>query len=169
MGTSASAYELAGKLELAGQRIQGSTREGVREGAIAAQAIWEAELFGAVGRRRLSNVGRGGARVGVRFTNPTSDVNPKSIVRFVGPVHLVNSGTRPHWISPRNANSFGRSRGKGAFALWFPDGEVRAFPVFHPGTAGKQFFPRARDRAAEVVPQVIARAEHRALLSAFAA
>ena len=169
MGTSSSASELAGKLALAGERIQGSTREGVREGAIAAKAIFEAELFGAVGSRRMSGVGRSGARVGVRFTNPTSDVNPTSIVRYVGPVHLANSGTKPHWIAPKNTNAFGRSRGKGAFALWFPDGEVRAFPVFHPGTAGKQFYPKARDRAAEVVPKVIARAEHRALLSAFAA
>lgn len=169
MGASGSASELAGKLTAAGERIQGTTREGVREAAIAAKAIFEQQLIGAIGGRRMSGVGRSGARVGVRFTNPTSNVNPTSIVRYTGPVHLVNTGTRPHWIAPRNNNSFGRSRGKGAFALYFPDGEVRGFPVFHPGSAGKNFFPRARDSASEVVPQVIARAERRALVSVFGA
>jgi hypothetical protein len=73
-------------------------------------------------------------------------------VMFTGPVHLMNNGTISHWIAPRNSAWGGRTSrvtgnlvgsGKGAHALYFPDGEVRWGPVFHPGTRGKKFFERA--------------------------
>ncbi len=167
MGTSGSAGQLAVKLRAAGKGVERATLEGVREAAIAGKAIFEAELVGAVGGRRLSGVGRKGAKVGARFTNPTSTVNPTAIVMYTGPVHLVNSGNRPHWIAPRNANHFGNSRGKGAHALYFPDGEVRGFAVFHPGTAGKEFYPTARERLQAAAPAIMQRAENRELRKVF--
>lgn len=168
MGTSSSVAQLERKLSTAGVKIKGATREGVREAAWAGKRIFEAELVGAVGGKRLSGVGKSGARVGARFTEPSFDASPTSILSFTGPVHLASSGTRPHWIAPRNS-AFGRGGRNGAFALYFPDGEVRAFPVFHPGTPGKNFAPRAMDRVREIAPQVMARAERRALASVFAA
>lgn len=170
MGSSSSAGELAAKLRAAGRGLEHATREGVREAAIAGKAIFEAELVGAVGGRRLSGVGRSGAKLGARFTNPTSTSNPTAIVMYTGPAHLANSGTRPHEIGPR-----GRRRGKsgrrlkGGQGMVFPDGGVRSEPVQHPGTAGKNFFPDARDRVAAAAPGIIRRAESRELRRVFGA
>jgi hypothetical protein len=78
--------------------------------------------------------------------------NVRGTVMFTGPVHLMNNGTISHWIAPRNSAWGGRTSritgnmvgaGKGAHALYFPDGEVRWGPVFHPGTRGKKFFEKA--------------------------
>lgn len=170
MGTSGSAGQLAVKLRAAGQGVERATLEGVREAAIAGKAIFEAELVGAVGGRRLSGVGRKGARVGARFTNPTSTVNPTAIVMYTGPAHLVNSGTRPHPIGPRGKRT-GKSgrRLKGAQAMRFPDGGFVGVEVQHPGTAGKNFYPDARDRVAAAAPAVIRRAENRELRRVFGA
>ena len=170
MGSSASASVLAAKLRSAGNGLQGATREGVREAAIAAKAIFEAEMVGKVGGRRLSGVGRAGAKLGVRFTNPTSNANPTSIVMYTGPAHLANSGTRRHQIRARGTR-VGKSgrRLKGGGGMVFPDGEVRPGPVDHPGTPGKDFFDPATKKVSAVVPGFIARAESRELRRVFGA
>lgn len=160
MGSSASPAELAGKLEAAARGIEDGAREGVREAAIVAKGIFESALPA----RSMSGVGRSGARLGARFTNPTSTTNPTSIVRYVGPVHLLNTGTRRHLIGPK-----GWRRGRAAGRLKFTggDGQVRTGVVEHPGVRGQRFFPNVVDRVQAAAPEQIKAAQRRALLKVF--
>lgn len=112
---------------------------------------------------RLRNVGKNGSKWNVRYT-VVGYQNASGKVMFYGPVHLMNNGTKSHWIAPRNSAWGGRTSrvtgnlvgaGKGAFALYFPDGNVRSGPVFHPGTKGKKFFEKAEPIIVRQSEQII--------------
>ncbi len=98
----------------------------------------------------MRGVGKNGSKWNVRY-DVKGYTNPVGRVYYRGAVHLANNGTNPHWIAPRNS-AFGRGGRNGAFALYFPDGNVRWGPVWHPGTSGKKFFERAE-------PIVVAQSE----------
>lgn len=160
MGTSSTPGQLAAKMEAAALGVLDGAREGVREAAIVGKAIFEAELPA----RRLSRVGRRGAKVGARFENPTSMKNPQAILKYVGPVHWLNSGTSKHLIGPKG---WRRGRASGRLKFTGGDGEIRAGVVEHPGTDGREFFPGAVKKVAAAAPKQIKAAQHRALLKVF--
>ena len=163
MGTSGSPAELAGKLGAAARGIENGTREGVREAAIVGKAIFLQSLP----TRKMGNVGRSGARLGARFEAPTSNTNPTAVVKYVGPVHLLNTGAGPHLIGPK-----GWRRGRASNrALKFTggDGGIRRGVVLHPGTrrTRREFFPGAVDRVVAAAPKQIQIAERKALTRVF--
>ena len=81
------------------------------------------------GDSRLSGVGVKGARVGANYRQlPSGDVR----VQATGPVHLLESPTAPHEITPRR---------RGRKALRLSDGQIVA-RVQHPGTRGKRTWTR---------------------------
>ena len=174
MGTSTSAVELAGKLRAAGTGIEKATLDGVLKAALAGKDILNAAVVVAVGpERRMSNVGRakGGARIGAFYTAPKSVSTPTALLAFRGPVTLADQPQQAHTIGPRGTRSDGRSksgrRRRGAKGMAFPDGGVRNQPVRHPGSPGKNFVEPGFDRVKAVAPEIIRRAEHRALAQVF--
>lgn len=146
----------------AGRSIEGATFEGV----YAAVKFGKAVLQAGLPARRMSGVGRRGARVGAYYTPPASKSNPQGIVAYRGPVHLLNNPISPHMIAPRGRS---RRRRGGAQALAFPDGGVRFGPVRHPGTAGKNFAEPSLKTAAAAARGIIHRTEMAALRGVFGA
>jgi hypothetical protein len=99
------------------------------------------------------NVGRNGARWGVRYDAlKSSDAKEEILVKFTGPVHLVNGDTNPHVILTAAGRARQRElarqviqrltntrirrsrRSNGPMALALPSGPVAS--VKHPGTRG---------------------------------
>lgn len=140
MGTSRTMGQLATKLERVSVAMTGARRPGVERAAFATkQALLDAE--GAP--RFLKNVGRRGAKVGVRYDIKGSE-NPTALVRWYGPVHLVNNPTRRHEITPK-------VRRRKARKAVLVNGTPRA-RADHPGTRGKRFFEKGAARAATIAP-----------------
>lgn len=160
MGTSSSAAELAGKFAKAAVALDDSQREGVREAGIVAKAIFITELP----TRRMGNVGRSGAKLGARFTQPKGSP-PFTVVSFTGPVHMLNNKIARHLIGPKG---WRRARGaKGRLKFTGGDGEIRSGVVEHPGVPGKKFAPNAMRKAAAAAPKQIEMATGRALRKVF--
>lgn len=82
--------------------------------------------------RGRSNVGKKGAKVGVRYDNPAPH---KAVVRMTGPAHLLESDTKSHRI-PRSQVGRGRVRRANTKKIFIPGVGVRAY-ANHPGTRGK--------------------------------
>lgn len=115
---------------------------------------------------RSEFLGAPGAPHRVAGRPTTVSARPQSTgiaVRWNGPAHLVNNPTRAHDIQPRGfvgTRSVGRKAQRGAAllaafglnarsaqgALRLADGQMRT-TVHHPGTRGKHFFEKGRDRA----------------------
>jgi len=163
MGTSASAAQLASKLQRAAKAIPDASAAGVNRVALEGKAIFLANM----GTRRIRNLGKNGAKVGARYTAAKSEVNPTALLFYTGPAHILNNPTKAHPIYPRGARVRDeggaitkRRRSGGAKGLTLPGDNVRLY-VNHPGTSGKRFFEKS-------VPQV-ARAQgrqHRAAIGA---
>ena len=119
--------------------------------------------------RHMSGVGRsGGAKIGARFTEPKSTSNPQSIVKYTGPVHLLNNATKAHLIGPRGkrVGKSGRQL-SGKKALAFNSSDVRFGPVKHPGTKGEKFAGAAIRKAVAASARQIRMAQVRALRRVF--
>ncbi len=160
MGTSSSAAELAGKFGRAAVALKDAQREGVREAGIVSKAIFIESLP----TRTMSGVGRRGARVGARFTQPKGSP-PFTVVSYTGPVHMLNNRVGRHLIGPKG---WRRARGaKGRLKFTAGDGGIRSGVVEHPGVPGKKFAPDAMRKAAEAAPRQIEMATSRALRKVF--
>lgn len=120
------------------------------------------------------NVGRKGTRWGVGYEKHTADSGSvASIVRYKGPVHLINNDTKPHLIESKAARARRRQEGKaliqlltgkkvnkskskfadGDMALNLPSGPVAS--IQHPGTTGKDFFKPADEFARNEVARIV--------------
>lgn len=127
------------------------------------------------------NVGRRGAAWGVGYdTHTATSGSVASIVRFKGPVHLVNNDTKPHRILTAAGRTAQREearqviqaltgtrirrsrRASGPKALGLPTGPVAS--VKHPGTHGKNFFRPADDFARQEVKRITGDARQDILL-----
>lgn len=82
-------------------------------------------------RGRL-NVGKRGARVGVRYKLERDD---KAVVAAFGPVQLIESDTQAHRI-PKELVGRGRNRRRNTKRIFIPGVGVRA-SANHPGTRGQ--------------------------------
>lgn len=140
-------------------------RGGVAKAALVATSAARASIAaGSGGDSVLSNVGRGGAKVGARF-DVKGTQNPSALIRATGPLHLLDNPTSPHVIVPRSLRK-GRSRSsRGDFynALFgggsgFGSAKPLRTPygprmrVQHPGTRGKRTFWRAIDNVRPLIP-----------------
>ncbi len=130
---AASADQLASRLVGGGRAITRAERVGVSKACLAGkQVMVAAGVSAGLGPpgSRMSGV-RGSGKWNVRYR--VSGVQPVvGVLRYTGPVHLVNNPTRSHTIAPRRKK-----------AMLFPDGGLVSSPVEHPGTRGKKFFDRA--------------------------
>jgi hypothetical protein len=132
-----------------------SLRAGVGEVALAVKTSVLNQLGGT---RRMSGVGRSGARIGVGY-DVKGLSNPTAIVKARGPLHLLEYGTRPHRIEPRRG---------GARALRVPAARRGfAMHVNHPGTTGKYPWAKGVAKAMPHTPVIFARAVRRAILKTF--
>lgn len=129
---ASSPNDLANRLVKGGQSITRANRVGVEKACLAGKTVMLAGLTAAVGGNRLKGVGRSGARIGVRY-DVRGFQNPVGIIRYIGPVHLLNNATRPHEITPRKKKKALSPRGN----PW------AAASAQHPGTKGKKFAEKA--------------------------
>lgn len=96
----------------------------------------EAQLLRVAPKRHL-NVGKRGAKVGVRYeTLPPA----KAQVRATGPFHLLESDTKKHRV-PRTTRGRGRVRKANVKPIFIPGVGVRAWAQ-HPGTRGRHPWAR---------------------------
>lgn len=111
--------------------------------ALKSKQLFLAGLMAVRPSRRLRNVGKAGARLGVTYDIKGAG-NPTALIRATGPWQLgVESPTKAHVIQPRGVGGSRAARsstsalfdGKpfGSPSLLFNDGEHR-HGVFHPGT-----------------------------------
>lgn len=144
MGKSLTSAEFVKKINDLGHATDRNRRTAVNLGAFEAKKT----LIAAAGAKGLTP----GGKIAKRRWNVRYDVKgtetPTALVRFTGPVHLVNSDTRSHPITPK-----GRGR-RGKKALAF-NGRAYA-AVRHPGTTGKHFFEAGKVAANRTVPRVMA-------------
>lgn len=164
--------DLVAKFREAADKLPPTTHDKIVQGAQRTKAIYlaGAQRAGLTPGKRM-NVGKRGARWGVRYELLSSrGGNESAIVRYTGPVHLVNNDTRAHPIlaaAGRNARReearqvisaltgtrVRRSRRTGGpKALALPTGPVAS--VKHPGTRGKDFFTPADDFARREVTRI---------------
>lgn len=159
MGTSTSAGQLAAKFGRAAEALRDADREGVREAGLVAKGIF----IDSLPSRRMSGVGRSGARLGARFTQPRGNP-PYTVVSYTGPVHMLNNRVSRHLIGPKG---WRRGRAVGRLKFTGGDGQIRSGVVEHPGVAGKKFAPNAMRKAAAAAPRQIEMATGRALRKVF--
>lgn len=129
---ASSPNDLANRLVKGGESITRANRVGVEKACLAGKTVMLAGLTAAAGGNRLKGVGRSGARIGVRY-DVRGFQNPVGIIRYIGPVHLLNNPTRPHEITPRKKKKALSPRGN----PW------AAASAQHPGTKGKKFAEKA--------------------------
>lgn len=126
MGISHSPAELSRKLSKLAVEYQNQDAVVVRE---AAQLTKQAVLARAP--KRLSGVGKKGARLNARYVLSLSGDTPSALVFAQGPWQFIENDTRPHRIPRQTA----RKRGKRRYAV-VPGVGPRAYAL-HPGTRGQ--------------------------------
>lgn len=144
MGTSRSVAQLSKKLYLAAEAVEKADVKAVERVAQKVKRAAEKERNRAVGfDGRLSNVGKNGAKLGVRYDFKSQNGKPAALVRATGPWQIVEGDTVPHVITSRYAG--GSRLRRGAFGPALPGGRrsVILTPwgyrryARHPGTKGK--------------------------------
>lgn len=168
-----SAAELARMFERSASEVPATMAETNVKAAQRTKAIYiaGAGTAGLVPGRRMRGVGKKGATWGVGYETAGSGGNVTSIVRFRGPVHLVNNNTSPHLILGAAAKVNAKQEGKALIGfltgkkvkgvskkvknkgLVMPWG-VRAY-ANHPGTKGQNFFRPADDFARAEVKRIV--------------
>lgn len=141
-----NARQLAAKFQQAADDFKKAPREGIFKAALAGKGIMVAEAA-AAGLSPGSRIARG--RWSVGFDVKGTD-NPTALLRFRGPVHLVNNPTKAHEIAPRS-----RRRGSQKRALATAYGPFAR--VQHPGTRGKRFFESSKPKVERVAAEVYER------------
>lgn len=141
---SSSVDDLANRLVAGGRAVTAANRVGVEKACLAGKNVMLSAMVAALGGNRLSGVGKKGAKVGVRYT-VRGYQNPVGIIQYTGPVHLANSGTRPHQILPRSRQTTAKgNRRRGSAKALSPAGNPwAAASADHPGTKGKKFAEKA--------------------------
>lgn len=169
MGTARNAAEFSKKITDLATVTQQKSKAVVEQGALVAKEIMVGEAA-AAGLTPGSKIA--GAKWGVRYDVKGFN-NPTALLRFQGPVHLVNNDTRSHKIYRRVDRAKGRGSskinkqakfdqvfgGRGAYkggSLKLANGNFRKV-VNHPGTSGKHFFEKGRAKADKAVPVVMGR------------
>ena len=128
---------MAGDAQKLEQRATGAA-------ALEVKLIILAEMRRAAPKLKL-NVGKRGKKIGVSYDPGHS--SGTAVVRATGPVHLIESNTKPHRI-PKE-----RSRGRRRLVV-IPGVGVRAW-ANHPGTRGKHPWAKGVAIAVPKVPKIV--------------
>lgn len=133
--------QLFQKLTEAAESIERIERETVEVSSLyAKEELTDAVRYMAGADQRISNVGKRGARVSVRYDLGHTPEGFASRVYAVGPLQIVENRTSAHTIPKRTKR--GKIR-KGKKRLTTPYGTFTS--VDHPGTSGKHKFKQAMD------------------------
>jgi hypothetical protein len=165
--------DLVRKFEASANLIPPTVADQTLKGAQRVKALYlaGAQRAGLTPGKKM-NVGKKGARWGVRYDHlKSSEAKEEVIVRFTGPVHLVNNDTSPHRILTAAGKAAEREQARtviqaltktkvrrartasGPRALALPTGPVAS--ANHPGTQGKDFFKPADDLARTEVKRIV--------------
>lgn len=180
MGTSRGVSDLAAKLNRAATAIARADKTAVERTALKIKRAAEVERNRAVGSDgRMSNVGRSGARLGVRY-DLRAGQNPSAVVRATGPWQLVENNTRSHLVTSRYARGTRARRSRaGLFGPQQPGalrGGRRAVILTpwgyrryarHPGTRGKRPWKNSLERSTRNLDNEAARPFRDALGAVF--
>lgn len=153
-----SPLQFRNKCFKAASTLQTDSKAIVTEIALAAKTDQMTAARAAGVGERLRGVGKRGAKVSVGFETIGNFANPAAIVKWRGPIQLVNDPTSSHIETPR------KRRGAKA-TLKLPDGFRRE--IHHPGTTGKHFFEAGVEVTKAKAPAVLKRGTHRALAKHF--
>lgn len=171
---ASSAADLGRKFREASAAGPPVIRDTITEAAKRTKVIYiaGAAKAGLVPGRRMRGVGKKGAAwgVGYEFIGGTG-ADQSVVVKYRGPVHLVNNDTAPHLIMSKAAKAQLRQQARafvqattgqrvrrsrrstsGPQALGLPSGPVAS--AKHPGTQGKNFFRPADDFARSEVTRI---------------
>jgi hypothetical protein len=132
-----SAADVAKRMQQVGEAARKAQNISVTRAAMAMKVVHLAGLAQDVPSGRLRNVGKGGAKVGVRYKLHGTSASPTAIVEATGPWQIINNPAVAHVIVPKKKK-----------ALHFGSSLFRA-SVQHPGHRGKQTWQRAEPAAAE--------------------
>ncbi len=114
----------------------------VRQGAaVVTTSVFASMAATGVGSHRLRNVGKGGARLGVKSAFPDIGGSPGATIKATGPWGIIENNTPAHEIQPRSED---------VLALRFPDGGFAAY-ANHPGTKGKHTWAKGAAAARKPV------------------
>jgi hypothetical protein len=163
VGTSHTAGELAAKLGRLSKAVETNQRDAVNAAARATSDVMYREAMRSIGGPNL--VGR---KWGTMVRKATSTARPEAIVQYRGPVHWMESGTKPHTIVSRKVGSnrsrratwptgsgmFSEARRRGAVVV---GGQPRAYARSR-GSRARPFWDRAKTASAPVASQVMRRA-----------
>lgn len=169
-----SAAELARMFERSASQVPPTVHDTIIGVSQRTKAIYlaGAATAGLVPGRRMRGVGKKGAAWGVGYETSGSGGDETAIVKFKGPVHLVNNDTSAHLVVTPAKKSQMQQQGKAlvqlltgkkvkgvkkskkkGLVLALPWG-VRAY-ANHPGTHGKNFFRPADDFARSEVKRIV--------------
>lgn len=129
--------------------VQKANRTAVNQAALAAKSALLDSLRNEVPSGRLRNVGRSGAKLGVRY-DVRGTSNASALVRATGPWQLVEKPIKPHEIRPRGRGS---KRKRALATPWGPRASVD-----HPGVRNpKKPWAKGQRRAEQQARKVIER------------
>jgi hypothetical protein len=177
------AADLARKFEASASAVAPTVKDTITEAAQKTKRVYlaGAASAGLTPGKRMSGVGRRGAAWGVGYEfQGSAGADQSVLVKFRGPVHLVNNDTSPHLVEGRAARAVRREQGRqlitaltgtrvrrgrrssGPQGLSMPWG-VRA-SAKHPGTQGKNFFRPADNFARAEVKRIAGESRRQILL-----
>jgi hypothetical protein len=149
---------VAARLTKVARELNGAAKPSVNKAALVLKKSVEHELVKVAPARRLSGVGKRGAKVGVRYDIKGAK-NPTAIVRATGPMHLIERSTKAHTIP--------RSRGRGRLKVLRLPGDVFRRSVQHPGTRGRRPFGKGIERGRPLALKTLRAAQSDALKRGF--
>jgi hypothetical protein len=150
IGRTRTLGEFGVRLDSAASGLDDAMAEALQDAAgLVADGTLAALRRGSGGDLVLSNVGDAGGRIGVKVETRSRE---QTLIRAVGPAHLMDRPTAPHWIE---------RRAKGRRALKTPYGYRRK--VRHPGTRGKGGWTKTVDALLPQIPKMFGEALHRHL------
>lgn len=141
--------QVAAKFAAAADGIARTPRRVTEAAALTVKRSVQAHLVVAAPRGRL-NVGRKGARVGVRYTLAGNT----AVVKMTGPAQLIERDTKAHRI-PRATVGRGRRQRANTKVVVIPGVGVRASAA-HPGTRGKHPWEKGLRAALPAIPKAAA-------------
>lgn len=150
MGTTTSPEVFLGKLSKAAE-VMADPRPGLIAAGKTGKTIFTAGAAAAgVGR------GIGKTKVSGRVSAAYDLKHSAVVIKYRGPVHLINNSTKPHPIGPRKRRR-ARGGGSGRGGIVIPGVGVRA-SAQHPGTRGKHFVEAAKRRSEHECPKAYMKA-----------
>jgi hypothetical protein len=172
--TGPSIPDIMGRL---GGAIKKGQTETLYKASAKAKTIHQQHMRAAIGGdMRMSNVGKRGARISIKYRVGKKGELPWASIKVTGPAQLIERDTRAHPIYPRGTSGGRQGAGRkkkfnatvGPFAMQGPiavgkkRGNLIMPPVsgfrrsaFHPGTTGKHPFARGQKAAQPAVLRII--------------